>query len=184
MSENKAHQDEVEQEQFCRCPDTWPSWDNTDQNLAGHHVHRMPIASFFHMPLAYDMYVGKQADNVHQLELKELWPGLVFTRTGIWGGEMLRLIEDAETASRLVQVLSPPFEMNFMIHHGGIGTVQKTLRKQQQYLTDLGRIPKALYMAHLSCPVCEARKGGEMIMLARRWEGSQRIQKKIQSRKN
>lgn len=185
MSENNAEIEEQqgeELEQVCRCPDHWPNWDGTDQALAGQYVHRMPIASLFHMPLAYDQYVGKQADNIVQLGLTEKWPGLVFTRTGVWGGEILRLIEDAESASRFVQVLSPPFDVNVMVHHGGIGTIQKTLRKQQAYLTDVGRVPKELYLAHLSCPVCETQKGGEMIMVIRRWEASKRLQDKIQAR--
>lgn len=175
MSENN-------QELSCRCPDTYPKWDGTDQVLAGRCVHRMKIPSFFHMPLAYDQYVGKQEENVYQLGLKELWPRFVLTRTGMWGGEIIRFIEDAESPSRMVQVLPPPFDVNVMLHDGGIGTVQKTLRKQQEHLTDLGRVPKELFMAHLACPVCEDRKDGEKIMLVRRWESSKRLQGKIEKR--
>ncbi|MDH5544876.1 MAG: hypothetical protein OEZ43_04740 [Gammaproteobacteria bacterium] len=175
MSENSK-------EQVCRCPDHWPDWDGAELSLSGRCVHRMSIPSFFHMPLAFDMYVGKQAENIEQLDLKPVWPGLVFSRTGMWGGELICLIEDAESPSRLVQYLPPPFDVHFMLHHGGIGTIQKTLREQQMRLTDAGKVPGDLYMGHLTCPVCEERKGGEKILMMRRWKSSKRLQGKISNR--
>jgi len=177
MSENSPHP-----ELHCRCPESYPSWDGTDQSLAGQTVHRMSIASFFHMPLAYESYVGKQLENVEQLGLSEKWPGFVLTKTGMWGGEIIRFIEDAETASRCVQILPPPFDVNVMLHEGGIGTVQKTLRAQQMKIVDSGKKPKELYLAYLSCPVCAERKGGEKILLFRRWLTSERLVKKIEQR--
>jgi hypothetical protein len=173
----------VADEQSCGCPETWPKWDGTDQNLAGKCVHRMSIAAFFHMPLAYETYLAKQYENIQQLELTEIWPGFVLTRTGMIGGEMIRFIEDAESASRFVQYLSPPFDVNVMMHEGGIGTIQKTLQAQQMRLVDAGRTPKEVYLAHLTCPVCEKRKGGEQIMVVRRWIANARLQSRLQSRK-
>ena len=180
MSENSEEQNG--EALSCRCPEAYPDWDGTDQVFAGRLVHRMKIPSFFHMPFSYDLYVGKQEENIYQLGLTEIWPGMVLARTGMWGGEIIRFIEDAQSPSRLVKTLAPPFDVNVMLHHGGIGTIQKTLREQQMRLTDAGRMPKEMYLAHLACPACEERKGGEKIFLIRRWESSKRLQDKIEKR--
>lgn len=167
---------------LCGCPEAWPKWDGTDQALAGMCVHRMPIAALFHMPLSHDTYVGKQYHNIRQLEMVERWPGFVLTRTKMFGGEIIRFVEDAETASRFVQYLPSPFDVSVMMHEGGIGSIQKTLLKQQAQMVDAGHAPKELYMAHLTCPRCEERKGGEKIMLIRRWLASSRLKSKVQAR--
>lgn len=170
-------------DQACHCPEHYPKWDNIDQNLNSHCVHRMSIASLFFMPLAYENYVARQAASIEQLELKEKWPGLVLTRTGFWGGEIIRLIESAESPSRHVQFLPPPFDVNVILHDGGIGTVQKAIREQQMRLVDVGHVPKELYLAHLTCPACEERKGGPKILVFRRWLASSRLQARIESRR-
>lgn len=131
------------------------------------------------MPVAFDMYVRKQALNIAQLGLVEEWPGLAFTRTGVWGGEMLRFITDCNSPSRLVQRLGAPFDVRVNLHDGGIGTVQKTLQKQQMKIVDLGRSPKEAYLAHLTCPVCADARGGDKILVARRWVASPGMQKRL-----
>jgi hypothetical protein len=65
------------------------------------------------------------------------------------------------------------------LHDGGIGTVQKTLQKQQMQLVDLGRAPKEVYLAHLTCPVCAESRGGDKILVARRWIASPGMQKRL-----
>ncbi len=164
-----------EKSERCACPDTYPDWDGQDLDLAGRCVHNMPIKTAFHMPLGYDTYVNKQYLNIHELALKEIWPMMVLTRTKLFGGEIIRFIEDAETASRMVQFLPPPFVVNVLLHHGGIGTIRKAMRQQQMSILDSGKIPKELYLAHLTCPVCEERKNGDKILLFRRWVASKRL---------
>ncbi len=159
----------------CACPDTYPDWDGQDIDLAGRCVHQMPIKTAFHMPLGYDTYVNKQYLNIRELELTEIWPMMVLTRTKLFGGEIIRFIEDAESASRMVQFLAPPFMVNILLHHGGIGTIRKSMRQQQMGILDSGKIPKELYLAHLTCPVCEEKKGGDKILLFRRWVASSRL---------
>lgn len=171
----------MSEEKDCGCPEVWPKWAGTDQHLAGQCVHRMPIAALFHMPLSHSTYIAKQYHNIRQLELHERWPGFVLTRTRMFGGEIIRFVDDAETASRFVQYLSPPFDVSVMMHEGGIGTIKKSLLTQQAQMVDAGHVPKELYMAHLTCPRCEERKGGEKIMLVRRWLANSRLKSRIQA---
>ncbi len=165
----------MSEEQACPCPEAYPDWDGQDIDLSGWCVHDMPIKAFFHMPIAYDMYVAKQAENVEQLGLKERWPGLVLTRTKMFGGHIMRLVEDSESPSRLVRYLPPPFDVSVFLHHGGIGSVSKAVHEHQIKLVESGRRPKELYLAHLTCPVCEQRKGGDKILVLRRWVASRRM---------
>lgn len=153
----------------CGCPESYPVWEGKDVNLAGQCVHRMAIPTFFHMPLAYEAYIKKQAESIVQLGLTEMWSGFTLSRMGMLGGEIMRLLEDCQSPSRLVQYLPPPFTANVAIHHGDIGTIAKTVQPQQMLLIDSGRLPKELYLSYLTCPHCAERKGGEKIMLLRRW---------------
>jgi len=165
----------VTEQEGCPCPERYPDWDGQDVDLGGWCVHQMPIKTFFHMPIAYDMYLAKQAENVAQLGLRERWPGLVLTRTRLFGGSLTRLLEDAESPSRLVHYLPSPFNVSVFLHHGGIGSVSKAVHEHQIRLVEQGRRPKELYLAHLTCPVCEQRKGGDKILVLRRWVASRRM---------
>lgn len=174
---------EQQEELVCRCPETYPEeWVGKDIDFAGWCVHRFGIASFAHMPLAYEAYVDRQADNIRQLGLTEKWPGLVLTRTGWWGGEIIRFVEDAQSASRFVEYLAPPFDVNVALHEGGVGSITKTVQEQQRHIVDAGCRPKELYLAHLSCPVCAERKGGEKILAIRRWIASKALQARVKKR--
>jgi len=166
----------------CACPTAYPDWDGQDISLAGHCVHVQSLPTLFHMPLAYDLYLRKQAENVQQLEVVERWPGLVLARTGFFRGELMRLLEDAQSPSRQIQYLPTPFDVSVMMHHGGIGTVTKTVQAQQIKLYDQGKSAKELYMAHLTCPICSESKGGDRILLFRRWIASARLKRAIDGR--
>lgn len=153
----------------CGCPETYPAWNGKDVDLAGQCVHRLSIPTFFHMPLAYEAYTRRQAESIEQLGLKEMWPGFTLTRMGMLGGEILRLLEDSQSPSRLVQHLTPPFTANVALHPGDIGTIAKTVQPQQMALVESGRVPKDLFLSYLTCPLCTERKGGDKILLVRRW---------------
>lgn len=162
----------------CGCPEVYPDWDGKDVDLCGYHVHRLPIPTFVHMPIAYELYVEKQRRAMASLGLKEIWPGFTLTRTGMLGGSLMRLLEAAQSSlSRYVRTLPCPFTLRGVLHHGNISTIHRAVREMQMYLIDRGSAPKELYICHLSCPACAERKG-ERILLLRRWVESPMLKKR------
>lgn len=166
----------------CACPASYPDWDGKDVSLAGLCVHELSLPTLFHMPLAYDLYVRKQAENIHQLGLQEKWQGLVFVRTGFVRGQLLRILEDAQSPSSQVKYLATPYDAAVTLHPGGIGTITKSVQAQQMKMFDEGKSAKELFLAHLTCPVCSERKGGDKILLVRRWVANARLKKAIEAR--
>ncbi|HEC18726.1 MAG TPA: hypothetical protein ENI97_05225 [Gammaproteobacteria bacterium] len=162
----------------CGCPGEYPDWHGQDVDLAFHTAHVLPIASFLHMPLSFETYRQRQQDEIEQLELHERWPGFALTRTGWLRGKMIRLLEDKESPSRHFQHLPMDFQLQGFLHEGGIGTLRKSVREQQMRLLDNGRMPKEMYLAYLTCPRCSEERGGERILLLRRWRSSGRLAKK------
>lgn len=167
-------------EQLCGCPAIYPDWDGKTLDLGGVCVHEMKIASFFHMPVAYDMYVSKQAANIEQLGLIEKWPGFVLTKTGFWGGKIIRILEDSDSPSRMVYFIPGSFWVKVTLHHGGIGSVQKAIHQMQIEMVEQGCMPKEWYLAHLTCPVCAESKGGDKILIIRRFAANKRIQERLE----
>jgi len=159
----------------CGCPGDYPDWQGRDIDLAHQTAHTLPIASFLFMPLAYDTYRQRQQVDIEQLELEECWPGFALSRTGLFSGRLIRLLKDSRSPSRHVGNLPGNFQLNVQLHEGGIGTIRDTVRPQQMTLLDNGRMPKEIYMAHLTCPRCAERRGGERIMVLRRWEENPRL---------
>jgi len=166
--------------ELCPCPEEYPDWDGQNINLGGSCVHEMGIASFFHMPMAYDMYVSKQAANIDHLELTEKWPGFMLTKTGMWGGKIIRLLEDCQSPSRLVKYLPGDFLVMVKMHYGTVDSVAKVVHKMQIDMVEQGCIPKELYLSHLTCPVCSERKGGDKIMILRKYKANERIRERLE----
>lgn len=166
----------------CGCPGDYPDWQDQDIDLAHQAAHTLPIASFFYMPLSYETYRQRQQQDIEQLELEELWPGFAMSRTGMFGGELIRLLKDSHSLSRRVTGLPAKFQLNVLTHEGGIGTVRSTVRQQQMTLLDSGRMPKEIYMAYLTCPRCAEQRGGERIMVLRRWEENPRLNRQKNKR--
>ena len=77
----------------CACPEHYPDWDGKDINLGGQCVHTLSIPMFLHMPLSYEVYLKRQYNDIQGLQLKEPWPGLVLTRTGMFRGTIMRLLQ-------------------------------------------------------------------------------------------
>jgi hypothetical protein len=163
----------------CGCPSEYPDWHGQDIDLAHHAAHTLPITSFLHMPLAYETYRQRQQTEIEQLELRERWPGFALTRTGWLRGQLIRLLEDGESPSRHFTRLAADFQVQASLHHGGIGTIRNSVRDQQIQLLDSSRMPKELYLCYLTCPRCSEQRGGERILLLRRWKASKRLAKKI-----
>jgi hypothetical protein len=162
----------------CGCPADYPDWHGQDIDLGHQPAHILPIASFLHMPLSYEIYKQRQQSEIEQLELRERWPGFALTRTGWLRGEMIRLLEEGESPSRHFHHLPADFQLQGFLHEGGIGTVRKSVREQQMLLLDSGRMPKEMYLAYLTCPTCSEARGGDRILLLRRWRASGRLAKK------
>jgi hypothetical protein len=161
----------------CACPAAYPPWQDEDVDLGGQCVFRTPIPSFLHMPIAYELQLERQQRSLQQLGLRECWPGLAFIRTGMFGGAMLRLIEDTASLSRHVSHLPSPYRVRARLHPGGIGSLRQTVREVQASLLDHGRMPKELWLAHLTCPRCADARGGEKILLLRHWTPSPRLRR-------
>ena len=167
----------------CACPTDYPDWHEQDVDLRGKLVHALKIPSFLYMPLSYEIYVQKQTKDIEQLELEEQWPGFVMTKTGFLRGEILRLLKPANSPSRFVRTLDSTSTFRGFLHNGGIGTIKESTRNLQNQLFDMGRMPKEMYLSYLTCPICSELKGGDKILLLRRWQESKTLARRIQNQK-
>ena len=159
----------------CGCPGDYPDWDDQDINLGGYMVHEQPAPMFMHLPIAFDLYRQRQADNIVKLGLTETWPGFVLTKSAAFRGSMLRLLEDESCPARRVHRLPNPFRLRVALHHGDIGSMRPLLRNMQGRLIHSGRKPLEIYLAYLTCPICAEERGGSKIMLFRHWTPSEKI---------
>jgi len=163
----------------CLCPSHYPDWHEKDVDLSGKPTHTLPMPSLFHMPLSYDMYLQKQQNDIDSLELQEQWPGLVLTKSGFFRGALIRVLTNGDSPSRFIQYLGPDFKLRGFLHQGGIGTIKESTRQLQNRLFDMGRMPKELYLCYLTCPLCSESKGGDRILLVRRWKDSPTLARKL-----
>ena len=162
----------------CACPELYPDWDGKDIDLGGQCVHSLGIPMFLHMPLSYEVYLKRQYNDIQGLQLQEPWPGLVLTRTGMLRGTIMRLLEKTDSPSHRIQYLPTPFNLRGKLHSGDIGTIRKSVRQIQMELLDSGRLPKELYISYLTCPLCRDTRGGNKILLLRRWTESALLNKR------
>ena len=167
----------------CYCPETYPDWHLQDIDLSGLPNHTVKIAAFFFMPLAYDSYAQRQQLDIERLEIQEQWPGLILTRIKFLGGTIQRLLDSGEYPSRFIRYFNSPFHVHGYLHEGGIGTIKDAVRALQNRLFDQGRMPKELYLCYLTCPICSDRKGGDKILLLRRYTESKTLQKRLSNRR-
>jgi len=166
----------------CHCPEEYPDWHEQDINLGGTPAHILPTAAFFYMPLSYDLYLRNQQAEIERLELQEKWPGFVISRAGFLRGALIRLLKTDSSPSRRFVNLDASYVLHGYLHNGGIGTIKNSTRKLQNKLFDLGRMPKELYLCYLTCPLCSEEKGGDKILLLRRWVDSETLLKRIKSK--
>ncbi len=156
----------------CGCPDIYPDWDDKDVDLGGCPVIELRMPMFMHMPLAHDLYAGRQQQLIERMEMQEPWPRLLLTRTGMLRGSLLRLLTPGTSSpSRFFRTLPFPFVARGKLHHGNLSTGHKVIREMQMRLVDEGCRPRELYIAYLSCPACIERRG-EKILFLRRWNES------------
>lgn len=168
----------------CGCPEHYPSeWDGKDIDLSGQCVHAQSIPAFFLMPINHTGHRMRQSASIEALELEEEWPGFTLTKTTMFGGEILRLINNSDSPSRLIKHLPIDFNVRCAIHEGEMKTLGNTSRKLQQALFDDGKLPKELYLSHITCPRCAGDRGGDKILLLRRWQASPTLQRRIDKQK-
>jgi len=165
----------------CGCPSDYPAWQNEDVDLGGTSVHIMPIPTPLHMPVGYEFYKGRQQRSIDELQLREPWPGLILTRTGLLRGSITHLLEDTNSLSRHVKTFPHPFKVRTFMHQGNLTTARKSITDIQMSLFDSGCRPKELYLCYITCPRCSKKRGGEKILLLRRWEQSRRLMQRLQS---
>jgi hypothetical protein len=163
----------------CSCPSSYPDWHEQDVDFSGQPTHTLPMPTILHMPMSYDTYVQKQQNEIEQLELQELWPGLVLTKIGFMRGAVIRLLKSGDSPSRFIRYLENDFRLHGLLHIGGIGTIKQSMRALQNRLFDMGRMPKEVYLCYLTCPICSERKGGDKILLLRRWQESPTLAKRL-----
>lgn len=163
----------------CGCPEHYPDWDGKDVDMGGEAVLELPIPTFLHMPMGYEVYLGRVRHLIEQLELEPRWRDFCLSRTGWMRGVILCPLSSADSPSRHVKRLESPFQLRGRLHQGDIGTIKASVREMQAELLDAGRMPKELYLCYLTCPVCQDGRGGAKILLLRRWEQSHRLSKRI-----
>lgn len=163
----------------CGCPEQFPDWDNQDVDLGSEAVIELSIPTFLHMPMGYEVYVGRVRHLIKQLELEPRWPDFFLTQTGWMRGRILCPLSSGDSPSRHVTHLPSPFHLRGKLHQGDIGSIKSSVREMQSELLDVGCMPKELYLSYLTCPVCQDKRGGAKIMLLRRWEQSSRLSKRI-----
>lgn len=164
----------------CPCPTEWPDWDGRDVDLSAALVHVMPIRTLFNMPLGYESFHQRQAAEIGNLEVKERWPGVVLSHVGWFKGRLLRVLDEEQAVPphHRIERLPTPFRLRARLHRGNVSTIREPYLALQRELLEAGRMPKELYLVYLTCPACEAAKGGEQILMLRRWEESPRLQRR------
>ena len=166
----------------CGCPEQYPDWHEQDIDLGGRQVHILPIPTLIHMPLAFEAYLARQQRQIESIGLEEQWPRLVLTRTGIFRGAILRLLKPTTSPARRIEVLPRPFNVRAVLHDGDIGTIRKTVQAVQMALVDAGKVPKELYLCHLTCPECRNDRGGDKMLLLRRWQESPSLARRLRTK--
>lgn len=163
----------------CGCPSTFPDWHKHDVNLGGQLIHSLAIPMFLHMPIGFEASVHRQQQLLEQLNLPERWPGLVLSRSSAWGGRIIRLLEDTLSPAHRLEYLPNPFHLRGYLNHGGIGTISRAVKQVQSDLLEQSLIPRELYLCYLTCPRCSEQRGGERILLLRRWVESSALKKRM-----
>ncbi|MFP5344047.1 MAG: hypothetical protein C4528_07525 [Gammaproteobacteria bacterium] len=166
----------------CGCPESFPGWHEQDINLGGRLTHSVSIPAFLHMPISYELHRERQRLTLHRLGLKEQWPGLVLLRTGLLRGKILRLLEPAASPASGLNYLPQPFWVRGLLHQGPISAMAQGVRRVQSALIQTGKKPLELYVSHLTCPHCAEQRGGEKILLLRRWTESPALLKRVNKR--
>ncbi|MDX8401188.1 MAG: hydrolase [Mariprofundaceae bacterium] len=163
----------------CGCPAEYPDW-RGDVDPGGMLVHREKMPAFLHMPIGYEACLDRQMKDIARLELHERWPGFALTRTGMFGGEILAPLVEEHCPARQTFRLPNPWPVRVQMFEGDVGGIKDAVRRMQSELLDEGKMPKALYLAYLTCPRCAESRGGMRLMILRHWVKSERLARRLQ----
>ncbi len=163
----------------CGCPDVFPDWDGQDINLGAWLIHEIGIPMFLHMPMGFEAYLHKQHRDIEQLGLHSRWPGFVLARSAMFRGSILCPLQEERSPARNVRRLSNPFYVRVGMVHGDVGNIRSEVSRLQSTLLDAGRMPRELFLAYLTCPVCKDERGGNKVMILRHWEESEKLKKRL-----
>lgn len=163
----------------CSCPTQFPQWHQQYLDLGRYCVFKSPVPMFLNMPIGFDFHHHQQAQQLIALELEEVWPGLCFLKPGFFRGELWRFIKSCDSPARQVGLLPPTFPVYTYLHPGDIGSLKPALAHMQHELLEQGKMPKEVYLAYLTCPLCADAKNGHKILVLRRWQPHAGLLKKV-----
>ncbi|MDX8413848.1 MAG: hydrolase [Mariprofundales bacterium] len=167
----------------CGCPPHYPDWHNCDIDLGGTLMQQAAVPYFFHMPIGFEAKLFRQHDAIQRMDLHEKWPGFVLSQSGMFRGTILCPLQEESSPLRSLVRLPNPFQLSCRIIHGDIGQIKPAVREMQSALLDEGKMPKALYLAYLTCPICQQRRGGMRIMILRHWKKSDTLQARLKKQR-
>jgi len=142
------------------------------------------VPYFLHMPIGFEAKLFHQHATIQRMELHEQWPGFVLSQSGMFRGTILCPLQEESSPLRDLIRLPNPFLLNCRIVHGDIGQIKPAIRAMQSALLDEGKMPKALYLAYLTCPTCQQQRDGIRIMILRHWKKSTTLQARLKKQKH
>ncbi len=163
----------------CGCPSEYPEWHDSDIDLGGTLVHQQKTRLFLHMPIGFEAYLHKQDDDVKKLQLTPLWPGFVLSQSGMFSGRLLYPLKEQDSAVHKTHRLKNPYWLRAHILDGDISDIKNIIRSMQTTLIQEARMPKELYLSYLTCPLCQAERGGNKIMILRHWQSSEKLKQRL-----
>ncbi|RMH51195.1 MAG: hypothetical protein D6682_05460 [Zetaproteobacteria bacterium] len=167
----------------CGCPPAWPEWDGRDVDLGGMLVQQTSFPCLLHMPVGYEARLFHQHETLRRLELHERWPGFVLSRTGLFRGQILCPLIEERSPLHGVYNLPAPFHLRCRVVKGDVGRIKPEVQAMQSALIAEAKMPGALYLAYLTCPRCQERRGGMRIMVLRHWRRSRKLAGRLRRRR-
>ena len=167
----------------CGCPSEFPDWHGKDIDLGATLVHEQHSAMFFHMPIGFEACLDRQQHDIEKLELHEQWPGFVLAESAMFRGRILALLTENNSPARKTYRLKNPYMLRVQLFKGNLKDIKTVIRQVQSELFDEGRMPKNLFLSYLTCPRCQAERGGTQIMLLRHWVNSPKLTARLAKHK-
>ncbi|MDQ6951615.1 MAG: hypothetical protein Q9M26_08120 [Mariprofundales bacterium] len=164
----------------CGCPPEYPDWDGRDIDLGGTLMQKTNMAMFLHMPIGFEAKLHRQYETIIHQGLHERWPGIVFSQTGMFHGQLLCPLQEESSPLHGLIRLPNPYQVRCKLLHGDVGKTKLAIRTMQSELLDSARMPKELFLAYLTCPACQQKRGGgTRIMILRHWHASTTLEARL-----
>jgi len=163
----------------CGCPSEYPDWNGRDIDLGATLVHEQRAPMLLHMPIGFEACLDRQHHDIELLGLHEQWPGFVLTQSAMFRGRILALLSEDNSPARKTYRLKNPYMLRAQLFKGNVRDIKTAIRQMQSELFDEGRMPKTLFLSYLTCPRCQAERGGTQIMLLRHWVKSPKLEQRL-----